>query len=64
MKPALDILLMSRGIPEKHCQFWSRMSISELHEIYNALSVSSNQVLSMIEDPKCLNENQEHILAT
>ena len=61
MKPALATSLMNRGIPEKHCQFWSRMSISELHEIYNALSVSSSRVLSMIEDPKCLNENQERV---
>lgn len=60
MKPSLAITLMNRGIPEKHCQFWSRMTIGELH-IYNALSVSSNRVLSMIEDTKCLNKNQECI---
>ena len=61
MKPSLAIALMNRGIPEKHYQFWSKMTIGELHDIYNAQSVSSNRVLSMIENPKCLNENQERI---
>ena len=61
MKPSLTILLMSRSIPEKHCWFWSRISIVKIHDIYNALSVSSNRVLSMLEDPKCLNENEERI---
>ena len=61
MKPSLAISLMNQGIPEKHCGFWSKMSIVELHDIYNALSVSANRVLSMLEDPKCLNENQERI---
>ena len=41
VKPSLAILLMNRGISEKHCQFWLTISIEELHDIYNVLSVSA-----------------------
>ena len=61
MKPSLAISQTSRDIPDKHCHFWSRLSIDELHGIYKALCASSSRVLSMIEDPKCLTQNQERI---
>ena len=46
------------GIPSQHQYFWQAKSPSDLHQFYQTLSATAIKVLSLLEDPVCMNKAQ------
>ena len=59
VKPAAPLFHIHEGIPVGHRPFWAQMSVSRLHTVYTALSVSTSKVLSLLSEPVITNEAQE-----
>ena len=46
------------GIPSQHQDFWQAKSPSDLHQLYKTLNATPIKVLSLLEDPVCMNKAQ------
>lgn len=62
LKPATAVAMMHSGLLPKHQEFWSQLSIFDLHDVYVAQTVSPVRVLSMIEEPSCSTPNEERVM--
>ena len=56
------IAAIKLGIPVQHQDFWKKIRCCDLYSIYNALSVSVDKVLKMIDGCSADNPSQERIL--
>ncbi len=59
--PFAAISTINSGIPDKHRPFWQSMDVDDLYHICDALTVSPEKVLEVIEEPEFLNPSEERV---
>ena len=60
-KPAAALLMLRHGVPVEHHSFWNSMPLEEFFSLYNAMSVSTVKVLSLLQEPYFRNEAEEDV---
>ena len=60
-KPAAGIGLINSGIPQKHREFWNRLSTQGVRKLYEDLTISSKKVLNLICFPQYCSVPEERV---
>ena len=61
IKPAAALHMLKQGIPVEHLDFWNSLSIDDLLSLYNAVSVSTEKVLNLLQEPEFENHSEKEV---
>ena len=61
VKPAAGIGLINTGIPNKHRNFWTKLSAEGVKKVYDDLTISSEKVLNLLLFPQSCTPQEERV---
>ena len=61
VKPAAALNMLHQGVPEEHVPFWRAISVKQLYALYNAMTISTSKVLSLLDEPSFCNAAEEEV---
>lgn len=61
-KPTAATVAVHSGVPKEHTTFWENMGVSKLFTVYQALSVSSDRILRLLDNASGQNPSEERII--